>query len=366
MKITHVETVRISEMRHGELGYLVIVHTDAGIDGLGEVAADCHPSAVAHCIRRMDLAGLDPMRIEAFWQTFHDGSFWRGGPIWTSAVSGVEQALWDIKGKALGAPVYELVGGAVRDRIKLYTHTRMGNESPEEFGQAAAEAVAEGFHALKFDPLGTANQRMDASEMRLAESRIRATREAAGEDIDILIEGHGRLSPAMAIQMAQRMEPYEPFFFEEPVPPDNVAELARVSASINIPVASGERLYTRWMFRELLESQAVDYIQPDLCHCGGFAEARKIAAMAEVYHIRVTPHNPNGPISTLVGLHLGACTPNFEMLEYGQDDEEKVPLLLHMPEVVDGHMAIPTRPGWGVEVDEDILARFRVESDNAG
>jgi galactonate dehydratase len=363
MKITEVQTIRVAVMRHGELGYLVIVKTDAGIYGLGEVAADCHPLAVAHCIRSMELTGRDPMRIEAFWQEHHQGQFWRGGPIWTSAISGIEQALWDIKGKALGAPVYDLVGGALRDRIKLYTHTRFGTETPEEFAQSAIEAVEMGFQAVKFDPFGAAVQRMDPAEMRLAAARVRATREAVGDDVDILIEGHGRLSPNMAIRMAGLMEAYNPFFFEEPVPPDNVAEMARVSTAINIPVATGERLYTRWMFRELLESQAADYIQPDLCHCGGFNEGRKIAAMAETYHVRVLPHNPNGPISTLVGVHFGACTANFEMLEYAHRDPDSVPLLLHMPEVKDGHIEIPNRPGWGVEVDEAVLAQLPMETE---
>ncbi len=358
MNITEVRTIKISEMRHGEIGYLVVVVTDAGVEGLGEVAADCHPAAVAQCIRGMDLIGTDPMRIEAFWQEQYHHQFWRGGPIWNSAVSGIDHALWDIKGKILGVPVYELVGGLLRDRIKLYTHTCMGRESPEEFGNSAAKAVSEGFRALKFDPFGTADQQIDAAEMRRAKERVRATREAVGDDVDILIEGHGRLTPANAIRMAGLMEEYNPFFFEEPVSPDNVAEMAKVASSINIPVAAGERLYSRWMFRELIETQSVDYVQPDLCHCGGFSEGRKIAALAEVYHIRVVPHNPNGPISTLVGLHLGACTPNFEMLEYGQDAEEKVPLIHHMPEVIDGHMEIPTRPGWGVEVDESVLAQF--------
>ena len=140
--------------------------------------------------------------------------------------------------------------------------------------------------------------------------------EAVGHDVDILIEGHSRLSPNMAIRMARLLEAYNPFFFEEPVPPENVAEMAKVATTINIPLATGQRLYTRWAYRDLLEKQATDYIQPDLCHCGGFSEGRKIAAMAETYHVRVLPHNPNGPISTLVGVHLGICTPNLEMLEF--------------------------------------------------
>jgi galactonate dehydratase len=361
MKITQVQTIPIDRARHGVLGYLVLVHTDAGLTGLGEVAADCHPTTVAHAIRQLQLVGRDPLRIEAFWQEFYQGSFWRGGPIWTSALSGVEQALWDIKGKHLNAPVYELVGGRLRERIKLYTHTLFGVQSPGNFADSAREAVDLGFRALKCDPFGNAMQRLDIADMRLAAARIRATRAAVGEDIEILIEGHGRLSPNMAIRMARLLEEFNPFFFEEPVPPENIDEMARVAAAINIPVATGERLYTRWAFRELLEKQAADYIQPDLCHCGGFAEARKIAAMAEVYHVHLLPHNPNGPLSTLVGIHLGACTPNFEMLEYPRQPADQAQIFKNMPEVKDGWIEVPEGPGWGVELDEEALARFAPE-----
>ena len=361
MKITRVQTIPIDQMRHGVLGYLVLVHTDADIVGLGEVAADCHPSTVAHAIRQMRLVNRDPLRIEAFWQDLYHGSFWRGGPIWTSAISGVEQALWDIKGKYLGAPVYELVGGRLRDRIKLYTHTLFGSQAPEEFAAAARQAVDLGFKALKFDPLGQAVQRMDIGAMRLAVERVHATRAAVGDDIEILIEGHGRLSPNMAIRMARLLEEFNPFFFEEPVPPENVDEMARVAAAINIPVATGERLYTRWAFREVLEKQAADYIQPDLCHCGGFGEGYKIATLAEVYHVRLLPHNPNGPISTLVGVHLGACIPNFEMLEYPRRPDDQVQVLRNMPQVEDGWIEVPEGPGWGVELDEEVLSQFAAE-----
>ncbi len=361
MKITEVQTIPIDPTRHAVLGYLVLVKTDAGIDGIGEIAADCYPDTVAFVIRRMQLEGRDPMAIEALWQSLYQGTFWRGGPIYTSAVSGVEQALWDIKGKALGAPVYQLLGGKVNERIKLYTHTHFLSQTPDEFATSAAEAVALGYEAVKFDPLGEAHQRLGIEEMRMAVERVRATREAVGPDIDILIEGHGRLSPNAAIRVGRLLEEFEPFFFEEPVPPENPAEMAKVATSIGIPLAAGERLYTRWAFRELLEQQVIDYVQPDLCHCGGFLEGYRIAMMAETYHVRVMPHNPNGPISTLVGLHLGACTANFEMLEYPRRPADAVSVLRGEPEVEDGHLAVPEGPGWGVELDEELLIGFEPE-----
>lgn len=361
MKITAVQTIPIDRARHGVLGYLVLVQTDAGLTGLGEVAADCHPATVAFAIRQMQLAGRDPLAVEALWQQLYEGNFWRGGPIHTSAISGVEQALWDIKGKAFGAPVYQLVGGKLRDRIKLYTHTLFGDQSPQAFADSAKEAVDLGFKAVKFDPLGLARQHMEPKQMRLAVERVQATREAVGPDVDILIEGHGRLSPNMAIRMARRFEPFDPFFYEEPVPPENVDEMAKVAAAAPIPLAAGERLYTRWSFRDILQKQAVDYIQPDLCHCGGFLEGYKIAALAQTYHVRVLPHNPNGPISTLVGVHLGACTPNFEMLEYPRRPADEVSVMRRLPLVEDGYIEVPEGPGWGVELDEEKLAAFAPE-----
>ena len=192
MKITQVQTVRVPTARHAELGYLVLVHTDAGITGLGEVASDCHRDTVAHAIGQMDLIGRDARQIERFWLTYGvQNTFWRGGPIWYSAVSGVEQALWDIKGKQLGVPVYELLGGRLRDRIRLYTHTRFGDTTPDDFAASAADAIAAGFGAVKFDPLGEAFQTMSPRQMRLASDRVQATREAIGPDADLLIEATG-------------------------------------------------------------------------------------------------------------------------------------------------------------------------------
>ena len=363
MKISSIQTIPITPQGHGTLGYLVIVRTEDGLEGVGEIASDCHPATVAHAVRRLLLTGRDASRIEDLFQSLRNGAFWRGGPIHTSAVSAIEQALWDLKGKRLGVPVYELAGGKVRDRVRLYTHTRFGDDSPDEFAASARDAVSLSFSAVKFDPLGLAVQQLDGPDLRRAVERVRATREAMGIDGDILIEGHGRLSAAAAIRFAAAVVDCEPFFFEEPCPPENPAEIARVAAATTIPIAAGERCYSRWDFRPLLEAGALAYVQPDLCHCGGFWEGRKIAAQAEVYGARVMPHNPNGPISTLVGVHLAACTPNFEMLEYPRQPEGRPPLLRGLPDVVDGHITVPDAPGWGVEIDEDILRQFPAETD---
>jgi galactonate dehydratase len=363
MKIASVQTIPVGPPGHGTLGYLVIVRTDDGLAGVGEIASDCHPASVAHVVRRLRLVGTDSTRIEATFQSLRNGSFWHGGAIHTSAVSAVEQALWDLKGKRLGVPVYELVGGKLRDRVRLYTHTRFGDDSPEEFAASARDARTLGFTAVKFDPLGLAVQQLDGADLRRAVERVEATREAMGADGEILIEGHGRLSAAAAIRFAAAAVDCDPFFFEEPCPPGNPVEIARVAAATTIPIAAGERCYSRADFRPLLEAGALAYVQPDLCHCGGFWEGRKIAAFAEIYGARVMPHNPNGPISTLVGVHLAACTPNFGMLEYPRQPAGRPPVLRGLPQVLDGHIEIPNGPGWGVEIDEDVLREFAAETD---
>ena len=358
MKITEVHIIPVGNAR------LVRVLTDEGIEGLGEVAHDCHPRTVSQAIRQLPLKGTDPRRIEAFWQRTYEGTFWRGGPIHTSAISGVEHALWDIKAKALGVPVNHLVGGPLRESVQVYTHFGGIGKSPEEYADSALAAVEMGFRALKSDPFQPEHFAMDAAAMRLAVERIRKTREAVGPDVDILIECHGFLSAGTAIRVGRMLEEFAPLFYEESVPPENVDEMARVAAAVNIPLATGERLYTRYMFREVLEKQIVSYIQPDLCHCGGFNEGRKIAAMAEPYHVKVCPHNPNGPISTLIGVHFGACTANFAMLEMmrpGSAREELQPLFENMPAPKDGFIEVPDRPGWGVELSDEVLKRFPPE-----
>ena len=356
MKITHVQTIPIGNMR------LVRISTDEGIAGLGEIARDCHSAVVGFAIRQMPLAGCDPLRIEEFWERMYEDTFWRGGPIWTSAISGVEHALWDIKAKALGVPVNHLVGGPLRDRVKVYTH--FGGDTPQECAQSARQTVEMGFKAIKTDPFRPSRGTLDAAGMREAVNRIRAARQAVGEDVDILIECHGFLNPNTAIRVGQMLEEFSPFFYEESAPPENVDEMAKVAAAVNIPIATGERLYTRYDFREILEKQIADYIQPDLCHCGGFNEGRKIAALAETYHVRVIPHNPNGPVSTLVGVHFGACTANFEMLEMLRPDRrpERASVFQNMPEPKDGYIEVPTTPGWGVELGEDALSKYPPEA----
>jgi galactonate dehydratase len=294
------------------------------------------------------LIGKDPRRIEHHWQAIYRHSFYRGGPVLTSALSGIEQAMWDILGKSLGVPVYQLLGGACRDRIRMYAHVQ--GITPEETAAAAKARVAEGFTALK-----TGVGRMPA---RILESpafveacaeRFAAMRAAVGPEVDIAIDFHGQISPALAIQLARALEPYHPMFIEEPCLPQNVDAMVTIARSTPIPIATGERLFTKWDFRQILEKQAAVVVQPDLCHAGGIMEGKKIAAMAECYYAAVAPHNPLGPISLAACIQLDACIPNFLL-------QEQVSLgdgyLTEPFQLVDGYIELPTKPGLGIELDE--------------
>jgi galactonate dehydratase len=282
-----------------------------------------------------------------------------------SAVSGIEQACWDIFGKSLGLPVYRLLGGLVRDRIRMYDHLGGGEmhslylqDQPEVMAERARRSVADGFSAVKVLVVPRTLPLESAPALRHAERCMAAIREAVGDDVDIMVDLHGRTWPEMAIQYAERLAPYRPWFFEEPVPPENVDALAQVARAIRIPVATGERLVTRYGFREVLEKRACGIIQPDLCHCGGLLEARKIAAMAETYYVSVAPHNPLGPVATAAALQFGFATPNFLIQEFLRSDVPWRDEVLVEPLAFERGYAFPTgKPGLGVEVNEEVAAR---------
>ncbi|MBP3965647.1 galactonate dehydratase [Paenibacillus lignilyticus] len=334
------------------------IETDEGIVGWGEPIVEGRALTVATAIEELKryLIGEDPLRIEHHWQIMYRGTFYRGGPVLVSAISGIEQALWDIKGKFYNMPVYEMLGGRVRDKIRMYCHC--GGETPEAFAANAKRRVESGFNAIK---TGVDAPVRHVDSLAFVESQVNkfiAAREAVGSGVDIAIDFHGRVSPAMAIRLAAALEPYYPMFIEEPCLPENVDSLLRVAQSTSIPIATGERLFTRWGFREALEKGAVAIVQPDLCHAGGIFEGRKIAAMAETYYASIAPHNPLGPISLAACLQLDACTPNFLIQEH-PSMAEKWDLgegYLKKPfEVIDGHVAIPQGPGLGIEINEEAL-----------
>jgi galactonate dehydratase len=346
----------------------VKVETDEGVTGWGEASLEWKTRGVAGCID--DLAplilGEDPRRIEHLYQVMNRHAFFRAGVVGMSAISGIEQACWDIWGKSLSVPVYQLLGGAVRDSIRMYDHLGGGEmqalylqDQPERMAERARESVADGYNAIKalVVPISEPLDGMDV--LRHADRCMAAIREAVGDDVDIMVDLHGRTTPAMAIQFGEVLRPYRPWFLEEPCPPENVEGTAQVARALpGIPIATGERLVTRFQFRPLLEQGACAVIQPDLCHCGGLWEARKIAAMAETYSISVAPHNPLGPVATAAAIHFGIATPNFLIQEAIRSDVPwRNEVVRHPVEVVNGRAGLPERPGLGIEVDETEAAK---------
>jgi len=348
MKITKLETFFVRPR-----WVFLKMSTDSGLVGWGEPAVEGWSRTVAACVHDMGryLIGRDPRRIERHWQALYRGAFYRGGPVLTSALSGVEQAMWDLTGKSLGAPVHQLLGGAVRDRIRLYAH--VGGKSVEAYAQSGRAAQQRGFTAVKTCPFAAVRFVEGPAFVEQVVARVAALRESVGKQVDIGIDFHGRTSPALAVRLARALEAYHPMFIEEPCGPENVDAMATVARGTSVPIATGERLFTKWAFREVLEKQAAAILQPDVSHAGGIWEVRKIAALAEAYEAALAPHCPLGPISLAACLQVDACTPNFlcqEQVHLGEG-------YLKQPfEPADGYVPVPTGPGLGIEVDEGALA----------
>ena len=356
---------------HGEHGnwLFVKIYANNGLTGVGECSMERHHKEIAAALEAMKdyLVGKDPFPIERIWNSLYKQSFWYGQLITLCALSGVEQALWDIKGKALGVPVYELLGGKLRDRVRAYANAWAFQQSvtehrvedtPDSIAKAAQAMVAAGFTGIKWDPFRFGGQVISKQEEKFAVASVEAVRQAVGPDVDLMIECHGRFNMWSAVRMARRLEPFDPFFYEEPIPPDNVDAMAEVQRSINLPVATGERLYTRWDFRPLLEKQAARIIQPDICHAGGILELKKIAAMAEAYYVAVQPHNSNGPIGALASLHLDASIPNCIIQEFFYPYLDHYNEILTEPiEYADGYLKIPDRPGLGADIREEAIRK---------
>lgn len=340
---------------------VVKVRTDEGLEGVGEVRMLNHTDALLGYFSEAvpnHVLGSDPFNIEDLVQRMYRNDFARAGEIAMSAISTIEIACWDIIGKALGQPVYRLLGGAVRPRIKAYANGWYTVErTPEEFRAAALRVVEKGYRALKFDPFGSGFYELDLEEKVKVVELVEAVRDAVGPDVEILLEMHGRFNPITAIEMSRELERFKPSWVEEPVPPENLAALKKAAEKINIPVATGERIHTRYDFRQLFELQAADYIQPDITHFGGISEVKKLAAWAENYYILIAPHNVGGPISTAAALHVAASTPNFKIQEHFNDfaDEWVKTIAPGNPEVVDGYFALPEGPGLGVALNEEVI-----------
>jgi galactonate dehydratase len=354
VKITSVEPLVVDV---GSRNWLfVVVQTDEGVKGVGEGSLPGHPLAVAAAVEeyRDDVVGEDPARIQHLWQVMYRRPFFRSGAVTLSAMSAIEQALWDIKGKVAGLPVYELLGGRCHDRIRLYANGPDG-ATLDEVADSARSLVERGFTAMKTSVDDAVLPVQGEGILRNAVEHAEAVRNAVGSDVEVAWDAHGRLSPAMSIRLARALEPYDIWFLEEPALPENVKGLLRVAHATSIPIATGERLFTKWAFREVLELGAASLVQPDLSHCGGVLEARAIAAMSEVYYCGFAPHNPLGPINTVVSAHVAMASPNFVALEVCLYPPEWTSELISEPlEFDDGYLELSDEPGWGVEIDVEL------------
>ncbi len=368
VKITDVRTAEVRG--HGYSTY-VRIYTDEGITGTGECihgAAGC-PGTVYDLGR--ELLGENPLQVEMLWEKLRRAHVFDGALAgnFVTALTGIEIALWDLVGKALNLPVYQLLGGKFRDRIRLYCDAHAGrNESPASYAQRAREVVALGFDAMKFDiddahsPYRRDRWNWSAppGEIRQMVERVAAVREAIDPDIDLAIDMHGRYDTQTGIRVAHAMAPFHLLWLEEPVPPENIAAMREVKRCSPIPICAGENLYLRWGFRDLLEQQAVDIIMPDIPKCGGLSECRKIANMAEVYYIPFAPHNVCGPLGTIASAHVCATIPNFLILEWHWVDRPywNDLVLTDQPVIQQGHVLLTDRPGLGVELNEDVARRY--------
>jgi galactonate dehydratase len=338
IKVTKIETFVLTNS-----WVFVKISTDAGITGWGEMLKDDAKACAAGALEVGDyLIGQDPSRVVHHWQAIHRGAFYRGGPIKTAISSGIDMALWDIKGKMFGVPVYSLLGGPTRDRIRVY-------------GTVSAET---GVNAMKVQLRGTQRAPFKYNEGQKfvdeVVERFKALREKQGSGVDIGVEFHGAIQPPTASVLMKALEPYHPWFYEEIVQALNVDVMAELARKTHIPIATGERIFTKWGFKEILEKRAASILQPDVCYAGGITEMRLIAGMAEAYYAPLAPHNPQGPCSLAASLQVAASIPNFLIQERG-DNEHANLLAKPLPPVKNGHRELPTDPGLGITIDEDKL-----------
>ena len=340
----------------------VEVETDQGLTGWGEAVIEGKASTVKACVEEMTeyLIGQDPQNIEDIWTMLYRAAFYRGGPILMSAISGIDQALWDIKGKYFQAPVYQLMGGKCRDRMKVYSW--VGGDRPSDVARAAKERQEAGFTAIKMNATEELQMVDSYDKIDAVLERVASIRESTGKNFGIAIDFHGRVHKPMAKILAKKLEEFDPMFIEEPVLCENMEDFKEIAACCNIPIATGERLFSRWDFKRLLTAGGVDIIQPDLSHAGGITEVKKIAAMAEAYDVALAPHCPLGPIALAACLQVDATSYNAfiqeqsigihynvgkSVLDYIKNPEDFV--------FTDGFVSLPRKPGLGVEINKELV-----------
>lgn len=364
--ITNVEFRQFSAKHHNASRNWLVVKLntdDPQLYGLGDASPMQHDAEVKTMVTSFVeryLVGKDPLDSEVHWTTMYHDAQARGGRIATTALSGLDIALWDLKGKILGQPVYKLLGGAHRKEIRVYANGWYTNPgTPEQNAEEAKQVVDMGYTALKFDPFGQKNYyKIALAEAQLAEERVAAVRKAVGPYVDILVEAHAKWNVMTAIQLGKRLEDYRPLWYEEPVSEENIGELLQVRQKVNIPIATGERLYTKFPFAQIVEAHAADVLQPDIANAGGITELKKIAAIAEAKHITMAPHNVCSPVGAQAEFHLCASIINFEIQEYHAEfyTGHYFTVFAGFPRQQEGYVTVPDAPGLGLELDEDEIA----------
>ena len=391
MKITSVDVIKVLDGRPSVAGIAwnpicVRINTDEGISGFGEAGlcyGNANHAAFGCCVDFAELIiGMDPMRIEAIWDKLHRSTFWGmgGGGVIFSAMSAIDIACWDIKGKALGVPVYQLLGGKTNDKLRAYAsqiQCDWGKEChalsyPEEYAEAARKAMAEGYTAVKVDPVGFNMNRqwmawsnyglLEYDQLKVAVDRVAAIREAGGDKLDIIIELHSLTDRNTAIQLGRELEKFRCFYYEEPTQPLNPRLFKQIGDNVKIPMATGERSYSRWGYRQFFEDNSLGIIQPDICNCGGITEGKKICDMAHVYDVGVQIHICGGPISTAAALQVEAVIPNFVIHEHHEAAmlDENINLCKWDYQPVNGYFSVPDRPGIGQELTDETIKRSEV------
>ena len=360
MKITDVKVYTMDSFRMN--WNFVKVETDEGLYGWGEASLGTNENALEGMVADLKrlVVSRNPLEIEKMCFEVYRDIYWKGGPVLMSAISGIEIALWDIAGKYFNTPTYNLLGGKMRDKVKMYANAWfVGARTAEEFAAKAKRTAELGIKALKWDPFGSSHMTISREQLHKSVDIIGAVREAVGENVDLLIECHGRFNPTTAIEISREIEQFKPMFMEEPCVPDNIDSTAYVRAHSRVPIAAGERAYTKYAFQEIFSKDAVDYAQPDVFHTGGLMEGKKIAAMAEAKHVMMSYHNPSGPVSNAAILQLAATVPNFciheIMLTDGSFRKKITNEEVHFE---DGYILIPDKPGLGIDVNvEEVLSR---------
>lgn len=352
MKITELKVFPVHNW------VFVKIETDEGVHGIGEASLGGRNRAVVEALRahlRPLLIGQDATRIEHVWQDIFRGTFWRGGPVLQSALAGIDIALWDLNGKALGVPVHRLLGGRCRDRVLVYRH--VGGATPEELADRAQRLLSEGWRVLRISPTDDRSGVFDAARAtRRSIAHFEALRRAVGDEPEVIFEAHTRMTPAQAIGLCNGIAPFRPMFVEDPIRSENPGSFALLRQQTRVPIGTGEQLTHKWAFRELIEQELVDYLRVDICHAGGITEGRKIAAMGEVHYQELALHYTASWVSAAAMMHLNTAVPNCAVQEFNPPPDWLGEVILNPPKVEDGYLIPGDEPGLGIDLDEKAAA----------